>query len=173
MINIYGTVFSPFCMCIKHGLRVFNNRALWKLFVPKWEQVRQYWGKLHNDELENLSASARVIWLIKSRRVRWVGHVACMGEKRTTYWVLGNLKARNHFEDIGLDGRKTVKWIWKEEGGRAWTDWSASGQGQVAGSCEQGVNPQVPICAGDFLTSCRPVSFFRCLLVTWQSIITH
>lgn len=73
------------------------------------------------------------------------GHVAHMGEKGTTYWVLvGNLKAREHFEDIVLDGRKTVKWIWKEEGGRAWTDWYGSGQGQVAGSCEQGVNTQVP-----------------------------
>jgi hypothetical protein len=74
-----------------------------------------------------------------------VGHVAHMGEKRTMYWVLmGNLKTREHFKDIGLDERKTVKWIWKEEGGRACTDWSGSGQGQVAGSCEQEVNPQVP-----------------------------
>jgi hypothetical protein len=61
------------------------------------------WGKLHGEELHNLCSSPNIIRQIKSRRMRWVGHVACMGEERKVYQVLvGMLKERDHLEDQGV-----------------------------------------------------------------------
>jgi hypothetical protein len=67
-------------MGVKLGLlRVSENRVLRRLFGPKREEVAGDWRRLHNEELRNLYASPNVIRVIKSRRVRWVGHVARMG----------------------------------------------------------------------------------------------
>ena len=57
-----------------------------------------------------------IIWVIKSRRMRWVRHVALMGERKghTGFW-LGNLRERDHFEDPGLDGRIILRWKWDLE----------------------------------------------------------
>jgi hypothetical protein len=68
------------------------------------------WRKLHNDELHNLYCSPNIVRVIKSRRMRWAGHVARMGrgEFLTGFW-LGRLKARDHWEDIGVGGRITLR----------------------------------------------------------------
>jgi hypothetical protein len=71
----------------KHRLRVFENRELRKIFGPKREEDRS-WRKLHNDELHSLYSSPNIVRVIKSRRMRWAGHVACMGEGRGVYRVL-------------------------------------------------------------------------------------
>jgi hypothetical protein len=55
---------------------VFENRALRRIFGPKGEQVTGGWKKLHNEELHDLYSSPSIITMIKSRRMRWVGHVA-------------------------------------------------------------------------------------------------
>jgi hypothetical protein len=70
----------------EHGLRVFERRVLRKIFGPKREEGRS-WRKLHNDELHSLCSSPDIIRVIKSRRMRWAGHVH-MGEGRGVYRVL-------------------------------------------------------------------------------------
>jgi hypothetical protein len=74
---------------------VFQNRALRRIFGPKRDEVTGEWRKLHNEELHNLYSSPDIIRQIKSRRMRWAGHVARMGEKRKVYKVLvGNHEGR-------------------------------------------------------------------------------
>jgi len=60
------------------------------------------WRKLHNRELCNLYSSLNIIRTIKSRRMRWTQHVACIGKMSSKY---RNLEGRDHLEDIGADGR--------------------------------------------------------------------
>jgi hypothetical protein len=63
---------------------VFENRMLRRIFGPKRDEVTGEWRKLHNKELHDLYSSPNII-IIKSRRMRWVGHVARMGKKRNMY----------------------------------------------------------------------------------------
>jgi hypothetical protein len=72
----------------EHKLRVFENRVLRRIFEPKRDEVMGGWRKLHNEELHNVYSSPSIIRIIRSRRMRWVGHVARMGRKRThiCYW---------------------------------------------------------------------------------------
>jgi hypothetical protein len=71
----------------EHTLRVFENRVLRRIFGPKREEDGS-WGKLHNDELHSLYSSPNIVRVIKSRRLRWAGHVARMREGRGVYRVL-------------------------------------------------------------------------------------
>jgi hypothetical protein len=66
----------------EHRLRVFENRVLRRIFGLKRDEVTGKWRKLHNGKLHNLYSSPDIIRQIKSRRMRWAGHVACMGEGR-------------------------------------------------------------------------------------------
>jgi hypothetical protein len=73
----------------EHRLRVFENRVLRRIFVPKRDEMTGEWRKLHNEELHDLYSSPSIIRIIKPRRMRWAGHVARMGGKRGTridYW---------------------------------------------------------------------------------------
>ena len=63
-----------------HRLRVFENRVLRRMFGPKRGEVRGEWRKLYNGELKNLYCSPNIVRVIKSRRTRWPGHVARIGE---------------------------------------------------------------------------------------------
>jgi hypothetical protein len=65
----------------EHRLRVLENRVLRKIFEPKREEDGS-WGKLHNIELHDLYSSSNIVRVIQSRRMRWTGHVARMGEGR-------------------------------------------------------------------------------------------
>jgi hypothetical protein len=60
---------------------VFKNRVLRRIFGPKTDKVTGKWRKVHRQELHNLYASPNIIRHIKSRRIRWAGHVARMGEE--------------------------------------------------------------------------------------------
>ena len=78
-------------------VRVFENRVLRRIFVPKRDKVTGEWRKLHNEELNDLYSSTYIVRVIKSRKIRWVGHVASMGrgEVYTGFWW-GNLRERDH-----------------------------------------------------------------------------
>jgi hypothetical protein len=67
---------------------VFENRVLRRIFGPVRDEVMGEWRKLHNGELHNLYSSPDISRQIKSRRMRWAGHVACMGKGTSVYWVL-------------------------------------------------------------------------------------
>jgi hypothetical protein len=77
----------PLTLKEEYRLRVYENRVL-RIFGPKREEMAGGWGRLHNEELHNLYASPHIIRVIKSRRMRWVGHVACMGAMRNAYNIL-------------------------------------------------------------------------------------
>jgi len=62
--------------------------ALRRIFGPRREEVTGEWRRLHNEELNDLYSSPNIVWVIKSRRMRWAGHVARMGEERVVYRVL-------------------------------------------------------------------------------------
>ena len=69
-------------------LRVFNNMMLRRIFEPRWDKVTRELRRLHNEELNDLYSSPNFLQVIKSRRMRWAGHVVQMGEKRGVYRVL-------------------------------------------------------------------------------------
>jgi hypothetical protein len=60
---------------------VFENRVLRRIFGPKRDEATGEWRRLHNEELNGLHSSPNIIRVIRSRRMRWAGHVARMGEK--------------------------------------------------------------------------------------------
>jgi hypothetical protein len=85
---LYGCETWSLALREEHKLRVFENRVLRRIFGPKRDAVTGGWRKQHNDELHNLYSSPIIITIIKSRRMRWAGHVARMGEKRNVFMLL-------------------------------------------------------------------------------------
>ena len=63
----------------EHRLKMFDNTVLRRIFGPKRDEVTGEWRKLHNEELNDLYCSPNIVRVIKSRRVRWAGHVAHVG----------------------------------------------------------------------------------------------
>ena len=95
----------------KCRLSVFENRVMRRIFGPMRDEVTGEWRRLHNKELYDLYSSPNIIRVIKSRRLRWAGHVARMGERRGAYRVLvGILREGDHLIDTGVDGRIILKW---------------------------------------------------------------
>jgi hypothetical protein len=117
----------------------FRFDVLRKVFGPKWEEDGS-WRKLHNDELHDLYSSQNIVRVIKSRRMRWAGHVARMGEGRGVYRVLvgrpegkrplgrprrmweDNIK--RDFREIGIDG---ANWILLAQERVQWRDFREHG----------------------------------------------
>jgi hypothetical protein len=69
-------------------LRVFENRALRRVLGPKRDEVTAEWRKLHNEELGDLYSLPNIVRVVKTRRMRWAGHVARMGQGRGVYRVM-------------------------------------------------------------------------------------
>jgi hypothetical protein len=94
----------------EHRLRVFENRVLRRIFGPKREE-EGCCRKLHNDETHSPYSSLNIFRVIKSRRMRWTGHVTRMerGEVFTGF-RLGGPKRRDHWEDLGIEGKITLRW---------------------------------------------------------------
>jgi len=108
---------------------VVENR---RMFEPRRDEVTEKWRKLHNEELNDLYCSPNIIRVIKSRRMRWAGHVARMGERRGVHRVLvGKTEGKNHLEDQGIDGMIILRWIFMkwEVGTCTGSSWRGIGKG--------------------------------------------
>jgi hypothetical protein len=94
-------------------LRVFENKVLRRIFGPKRDEVTGEWRRLHNKELYALYSSLNIIRVIKSRRPRWAGHVARMGERRGAYRALVGKpegRPRLRWEDNNKMDLREVEW---------------------------------------------------------------
>ena len=134
-IKIYRTIILPVVLygCEtwsltfrkERRLRVFENRVLRRVFGPKRDEVTGEWRKLHNEEFRDLYSLPNIVRVVKSRRMRWAGHVARMGEGRecTGFWW-GNLRERVHWDDPAADGRIILRWIFRKWEGVVGSGWS-------------------------------------------------
>jgi hypothetical protein len=106
-------------------LRMFENRVLKKVFGPKRDEVTGKWRKLHNEELNDLYFLPNIVRVVKSRRMKWAGHVARMGEDRGVHRVLAGKpegkrplgRPRRRWEDI-------LRWIFRKLEEVVGTGWS-------------------------------------------------
>jgi hypothetical protein len=114
---LYGCETWSLTLREEQRLRVFENRVLRRIYWPKRDEAAGEWRRLHNGELNDLYSSPNIIRVIKSRRLRWAGPVARMGEERGAYRILvGRPEGRRPFgrprrrwEDIKMDLRE-VGW---------------------------------------------------------------
>ena len=104
-------------------LRVFVNRVLRRIFRPKRDKVTREWRKLHNEELNDLNSSPNIVWAIKSIKMRWAGHVACMEERRRIFRVLlGKREGKRPLGRPRLRWEIIFRWIFRKWDVGVWTD---------------------------------------------------
>jgi hypothetical protein len=96
-----------------HRLKVFGIRVVRRIFGPKRDEVTGDWRRLLNEYLHDIYSSPR------SMRMRWAGHMACAGESYVQGFGGGNLREREHLDELGVDGR--MIWIFKKWDGAM--DW--------------------------------------------------
>ena len=126
-IHIYISHLA--CSCIycweERRLRVFENRVLRRVFEPKREEVTGEWRKLHNEEFSDLYSLPNIMRVVKSRRMRWAGHVARMGEGKGVHRVLvGKPEGKR---PLGRPRRRwgiILRWIFRKWEGVVRTGWS-------------------------------------------------
>ena len=87
-VVLYGCETWSLTLREERRLRVFENRVLRRVFGPKRDEVTGEWRKLHNEELRDLYSLPNIVRVVKSRRMRWAGHVARIGEGRGVHKVL-------------------------------------------------------------------------------------
>ena len=132
-INIYRTIILPVDLygCEtwsltrreERNLRVFENMVLRRIFGPRRDEVTGEWRRMHNVELNDLYSSPNIVRVIKSRRMRWAGHVVRIGEERGVYRVLvGKPEGRRPL------GRPRRRWVDNirtdlQEVGSGYMDW--------------------------------------------------
>jgi hypothetical protein len=80
-VVLYGCETWSLILKEERRLRGFESRVLRKIYGYKWDEVKREWKILHNEELYGLYPSPHIILVIKSRRMRWVGHVGRMGDR--------------------------------------------------------------------------------------------
>jgi hypothetical protein len=142
-------------------LRVFDNKVLRRIFGPKRDEETREWRKLHNKELYALYSSPNIIRVIKSRRLRWAGHVARMGERRGAYRALVGKpeerrplgRPKRRWEDNIKTDLREVGW-----GGIDWID-LAQDRDRWRALVNAVMNLRVPYNAGNFLSSSGRFSF--------------
>jgi hypothetical protein len=164
-IKIYRTIILPLvlygCGTLtvtlreEHRLKVFENRVLRRIFGPKRDEVTGEWRRIHNEELNDLYSSPNIIRVIKSRRMRWAGRVACMDEGRGAYRILVGRpegrrplgRPRHRWEDNIKMDLQEVGW-----GGMDWID-VAQDRDRWRALVNVVMNLRVPQNTGNFLTS--------------------
>jgi hypothetical protein len=126
----------------EHRLKVFENRVLRVIFGPKRDEVTGEWGKLHNGELHNLYSIPDIIRLIKTRRMRWAGLVACMVKDRKVCKVLvGKLGEKRPFGTPRHGCEDGIIMGFARGGGGREVYLPGSAQGSLASSRESGDEP--------------------------------
>jgi hypothetical protein len=94
---------------------VFENRGLRRIFGPKKDEVTGEWRKVHNEELNDLYSLPNIIRVIKSRRMRWAGHVTRMGERSALYRVLVRKpEGKRPWGDAVVDGKIVLRWLFRK-----------------------------------------------------------
>ena len=134
--------------------------VLRRIFGPRRDEVTGEWRRLHNEELNDLYSSPNIVRVIKSRRMRWAGHVARMGEERGAYRVLmGKPEGKRQLE------RPRRRWVDNikmdvQEVGCGYMDWIELAQDRERWRTlvSAVMNFLVPWNTGNFLTCCKPVS---------------
>jgi len=128
-VVLYGCETWSLTLREERKLRVFENMVL-RIFRPMSDEVAGEWRRLHNEELIDLYSSPNIVRVIKSRRMRWAGHVARMGEDRGVYMVLvGKPEGKRPM------GRPRRRWVDNirtdlQEVGCGYTDWIGLAQGR-------------------------------------------
>jgi hypothetical protein len=122
-VDLYGCETWSLTRRDERRLRVFENRVLRRIFGPKRNEVRGEWRNLHNEELSDLYSLPNSVRVVKSRRMRWAGHVARMGEGRGVHRILvGKPEGKR---PLGRPRRRweyNIKMVLQEVGGRS-GDW--------------------------------------------------
>ena len=162
-VVLYGCETWSLILREELRLRVFENGVLRRIFWPKRYGVTREWRKLHNEELNDLYCSPNIERVIKSRRMRWVGHVARMEEGRGVHKVLvGKPEGKRPL------GRPRRRWednikMDLQEVGRVCGNWMELAQDRDRwwALVSTVMNFRVPKKAGNFLISCKTVSFSR------------
>ena len=104
-VVLYGCESWSLTLREESRLSVFENRVLRRIFGPKRYEVTGGWRRLHNEELYAMYSSSNIIRVMKSRRLRWAGHVARVGESRSAYRVLAGKP-----EERRPHGRRRHRW---------------------------------------------------------------
>ena len=114
-VVLYGRETWSLTLREETKLRVLENTVLRRIFGPRRDEVTGDWRILHNEDLNDLYSSPNMARVIKSKRMRWAGHVSHMGEEREcieSWW--GNRREGDHWGDLGVDGWIILEW---ENGG--------------------------------------------------------
>ena len=136
---------------------MFENRVLRRVFGPRGDEVTGEWKKLHNEELRDLYSLPNIAWVVKSRRMRWAGHLGCMGEGRGVQRVLvGKPEGKRPLGRPRRRWEDNIKMDLQEVGGGG--DWMelAQDRDRWRALVNTVMNFRVPYNAGNFLTSCKP-----------------
>jgi len=130
-IKIYRTISLPVLYECKtwsptlreeHTPKVVESRVLRRLFGNERDEVTGELRKLHTEELNELFFSPNIVRVIKSRRMRWKGHVARVGERRGVYRILvGKPEGKRPLGDPGVDGSLILRWVFRKWGVGLWT----------------------------------------------------
>ena len=131
MLSLYGCETWSLTLRLERKLRVFENKGLRRISGPRRDEVTGEWMRLHN---EDLYSSPNIVRVIKSRRMRWTGHVAPMGEDRGcigSWW--GNRREGDHWGDLGVDGWIILGCISRRWDVSMWTGlgWPRAGGGRL------------------------------------------
>ena len=117
-VVLYGCETWSLTLREERRLRVFENRVLRKVFGPMRDEVTGEWRKLHNEELNDLYFLPNIVRMVKSRRMRWVGHVARMGVDRGVHRVLvGKLEGKGPLGRPRRGWEDNIKMHLQEVGG--------------------------------------------------------
>ena len=133
-VVLYGC--ETWSLTLREGrkLRVFQNMVFRRIFGPRRNEVMGEWRRMNDEELNDLYPSPKVVRVLKSRRMRWAGDVACMGGERGcigSWWE--NRRERAHWGDLGVDVWIILGWISRRWDVSMWTGLGWPRTGTVGG----------------------------------------